>query len=250
MTSGFKDHFSAQADRYALFRPSYPAELFAYLARLAPGRRRAWDCATGNGQAARGLAREFEQVLASDASVRQVQAREPVERVRFWVARAEESALRERSVDLTLVAQALHWLDHGPFWEEVERVSRDGAVVAASFYTLCRVAPEIDPILDGYYRERVGPYWPLERRHLDAEYRTIPFPFRELPAPAFELAARWTRAQLLGYLGTWSATERYRRTVGEDPLPELDARLAPLWPEEERRVVRWPLGVRVGVVRG
>lgn len=249
MAPSFKDHFSAQARRYAAFRPGYPPELFAYLASVAPGRERAWDPATGNGQAARGLAAEFREVLASDASIRQVMAREPAPGVRFWVARAEAGALPERSVDLILVAQALHWLDHEAFWPEVRRVARDGAVVAASYYTLCRIDPEIDPWLDGYYRDWMDAYWPPERRLLDAGYRTIPFPFPELEAPVFEMTADWTRADLLGYLGTWSATMRYRRIVGEDPVPALDARLAPLWPEGEARRVRWPLGLRVGVVR-
>ncbi len=250
MAPAFKDHFSAQARSYAAFRPSYPPELFAYLASLAPARGRAWDPATGNGQAARGLAAEFREVLASDASVRQVMAREPAPGVRFWVARAEAGGLPGRSVDLVLVAQALHWLDHEAFWAEVRRVARPRAVVAASYYTLCRIAPEIDSAVDGYYRDRMDAYWPPERRLLDASYRTIPFPFPEIEAPGFELVADWTRAELLGYLGTWSATMRYRRAVGEDPLPDLDARLAPPWPDGERHRVRWPLGLRVGRLPG
>ncbi len=247
--STFKDHFSVQARSYAAFRPHYPPELFTYLAGLAPARERAWDPATGNGQAARGLAGHFREVLASDASVRQVMAHEPAEGVRFWVARAEAGALPARSVDLILVAQALHWLDHEAFWAEVRRVARDGAVVAASYYTLCRVAPEVDRWIDGDYRERIEAYWPPERRLLDSGFRTIPFPFSELDAPGFELTADWTRAELLGYLGTWSATMRYRRAVGRDPLPALDARLTPVWPDGEVRRVRWPLGLRLGVVR-
>ena len=250
MSAAFKDHFSTEARSYAAFRPHYPPELFTYLARLAPARERAWDPATGNGQAAWGLAGHFREVLASDASIRQVTAREPADGVRFWVARAEAGALPARSVDLILVAQALHWLDHEAFWPEVRRVARDGAVVVASYYTLCRVAPEIDRWIDGDYREKMDAYWPPERRLLDAEYRTIPFPFPEIETPGFELVADWTRADLLGYLGTWSSTARYRRAVGRDPLPDLDARLAPLWPAGERRRVRWPLGLRAGVVRG
>ena len=248
--AAFKDHFSTQARSYAAFRPHYPPELFTYLAGLAPARERAWDPATGNGQAARGLAAEFREVLASDASVRQVMAREPAEGVRFWVARAEAGALPDRSVDLVLVAQALHWLDPEAFWPEVRRVARGGAVLAASYYTLCRVAPEIDRWIDGYYRDEMDAYWPPERRLLDAQYRTIPFPFPEIEAPGFELTADWTRARLLGYLGTWSATVRYRQAEGRDPVPALDAHLAPVWPDGERRQVRWPLGLRVGVVRG
>jgi hypothetical protein len=62
---GFKDHFSRQSAAYRQFRPGYPPELFAYLASIAPGRALAWDCATGNGQAAIGLAPHFTLVVVT-----------------------------------------------------------------------------------------------------------------------------------------------------------------------------------------
>ncbi|HEC00646.1 MAG TPA: SAM-dependent methyltransferase, partial [Sphingomonadales bacterium] len=64
----FKDHFSAQSWAYCKFRPSYPQELYSYLSGLCTNHGLAWDCATGNGQAARGLAKYFERVIANDAS--------------------------------------------------------------------------------------------------------------------------------------------------------------------------------------
>ena len=66
--TGFPDHFSGQASAYAKFRPRYPAVLFHYLALRAPGTRLAWDCGTGNGQAAVGLANRFAHVVATDPS--------------------------------------------------------------------------------------------------------------------------------------------------------------------------------------
>ncbi|MEO8452199.1 MAG: SAM-dependent methyltransferase, partial [Gemmatimonadota bacterium] len=53
--SGFQDHFSAGARGYAAFRPTYPAAVFEWIASQCAGHDLAWDCATGNGQAARGL---------------------------------------------------------------------------------------------------------------------------------------------------------------------------------------------------
>jgi len=88
----FKDHFSKQAADYARFRPRYPREMFEYLGRIAPSRALAWDCATGNGQAAVGLAAVFERVIATDASEKQIANAEPHERVEYRVAPAEESA--------------------------------------------------------------------------------------------------------------------------------------------------------------
>lgn len=53
------DYFSTQAADYAAYRPHDPPELFASRAALAPARDLAWDCATGSGQAAVGLADHF-----------------------------------------------------------------------------------------------------------------------------------------------------------------------------------------------
>ena len=95
----FEDHFSLQAGDYARFRPTYPPELFAYLASVAPGRRLAWDCGTGNGQAALELVRHFDRVVATDASVEQLARALPHERIEYRVERAEEIVLPPGSVD-------------------------------------------------------------------------------------------------------------------------------------------------------
>src|SRR5882762_11622483 len=70
--TSFKDHFSKQAAGYSKFRPTYPQKLFEYLGRIAPSRQLAWDCGTGNGQAALGLASLFDRVMATDASEKQI----------------------------------------------------------------------------------------------------------------------------------------------------------------------------------
>ncbi len=57
------DHFTAVAGQYAAFRPSYPDELFDWLASIAPQRKLAWDCGAGSGQATAALASRFERVL-------------------------------------------------------------------------------------------------------------------------------------------------------------------------------------------
>src|SRR5438309_10549779 len=79
----FKDHFSAHAAEYAKFRPHYPDELFEHLASISPRHELAWDCATGNGQAAVGLARHFEKVIATDASAQQIESVEPDKRISY-----------------------------------------------------------------------------------------------------------------------------------------------------------------------
>jgi SAM-dependent methyltransferase len=244
----FSDHFSGVSSAYAEFRPRYPESLFAWLVEL-PGRRNlAWDCATGSGQAAVGLASRFDRVIATDASAEQVGAATPHPRVDYRVAPAEASGLQSESVDLVTVAQALHWLDRRAFFAEARRVLRSDGVLAAWTYGNPRLDDaQADLVLQGFTSETVGPYWPPERALVDSEYRTIDFPFAEIEPPALEMKAQWPLPALLGYIGTWSATTSFRAAQAYDPLPGLAAALQRFWgdPETPRRI-EWPLTLRVG----
>ena len=128
----FKDHFSKQAADYAKFRPQYPPELFEYLGGIAPQRKLAWDCATGNGQAAIALASVFERVIATDASEAQIANAEAHAHVEYRVAPAENSGIESDTIDLVMVAQALHWFDLDRFYAEVMRLLKPGGIFAAS----------------------------------------------------------------------------------------------------------------------
>ncbi len=241
--SSFKDHFSAQSAGYARHRPHYPRALFEYLAGL--GRcRRAWDCATGSGQAAVALADFFEAVIATDASQAQIDAAFSHPRVRYRVAAAEESGLPEDSVDLVTVGQALHWFDTGRFFDEASRVLVSGGVLAAWCYELCRVSPDCDRIVRRLYSDIVGTYWPPERRLIEERYARIEFPGSVLAAPALAMNTTWTVEDMLGYLRTWSACQRYRREQGSDPVERIDGELRAAWGAAPR-TARWPLTVKV-----
>lgn len=243
----FDDHFSGHADEYARFRPTYPTSLYAFLARAAPAQELAWDCATGNGQAALGLASHFARVIAIDASAAQIERAVAHAQVEYRVAEATASGLRAARVDLVTIAQALHWFDTPAFYAEVRRVLKPHGVCAAWGYGLMRVAPAIDTVLDRFYHDVVGPYWPPERAHLDAGYRTLAFPFTELAAPSFAMRATWPLAGLLGYLATWSAAKPYAKAVGADPLGRIADDLAHAWgPAEMPRAITWPLYLRLG----
>jgi len=243
----FKDHFSQQAPDYARYRPNYPAALFDWLAQIAPARATAWDCGTGSGQAAVGLAAHFGRVIATDPSEKQLAHAEPHPRVDYRLASAEASPLDAASVDLIAVAQAIHWFDLDKFYAEARRVLKPGGVIAAWTYTLLDVEAGIDALLTDLYRNVVGPYWPPERRMVDDRYRSLPFPFEAIAAPAFEIRTAWSRDDLLGYLGTWSATQAYLKAKGVDPLTEFARRLAALWPDPATvKTLRWPLHLRVG----
>lgn len=243
----FKDHFSTAPADYAAYRPHYPPALFAFVGAESPGRNLAWDCATGTGQAAVGLADHFRCIIATDASAAQVAHAEPHERVSYRVAPAEASGLAHSSADAVVVAQALHWFDLAAFYAEAKRVLVPHGLIVVWCYDLLTVAPEVDSILMALYSEVLGPYWPPERHHVESGYRTLEFPFREFQAPRFTMEASLNLAELGGYLRTWSAARRYQRETGVDSVAETIARLTPRWGDpERRRAARWPLSVRAG----
>jgi SAM-dependent methyltransferase len=251
--SGFKDHFSTASDRYAAHRPGYPAGLYEWLAGLRPrsgtgaGHALAWDCATGSGQAARGLAAHFARVVATDASAEQIRHAVPHPRIDYRVAAAEASGLPAHSVDLVTVAQAAHWFDLARFHAEVARVLKPGGVLALWGYGRLVLPGAADAPFLRFYAETVGPYWPPERALIDDAYRSLHFPFAEIAAPAFEITVEWNLADLLDYVSTWSAVKRYLAARGEDPLPALRAALLPGWGDPATvRTLRWPLFLRVG----
>ena len=243
----FKDHFSKQAADYAKFRPRYPHKMFEYLGSLAPSRKLAWDCGTGSGQAAVGLASVFDRVIATDASEKQISNAQPYERLEYRVARAEESALESASIDLIMVAQALHWFDLDLFYDEVRRVLKKNSVLAASAYNLLHIQPAIDEVINRYYFEVVGPFWPPERVLVE-KFDELPFPFFEIQTPSFEMIAQWNLEHLVGYLRSWSATQRFMIAKRADPLEQITDELRGAWGNSQQaRSVIWPLTLRVGV---
>ena len=219
--TSFQDHFTDHADRHKTYRPTYPENLYSYLATLVATHDLTWDCVTGNGQAALALVPFFWSVVATDASPRQIALTRPHDRVTYLVAPAERTPLAAASVDLVTVALALHWLDHDRFFAEVRHVVRPGAVLACWTYHLQLVSPEVDAVVHKLYAEVLGPYWPPEIRHIEDGYCSLPFPFDEITAPPFRLVQTWDRNRLAAYMGTWSGSQRYSKATGRDPLGEV-----------------------------
>jgi ubiquinone/menaquinone biosynthesis C-methylase UbiE len=243
----FADHFSGHATDYAEFRPTYPRELISFLASVAPSRNLVWDCGTGSGQAAVLLANEFDRVVATDPSSAQLKKAREHPRIEYRVAPERDSGLPAASCDLVTAAQAAHWFDMPAFNLEADRVLRPRGVLGIWCYKATEVDPPISRLIAMFEHQRLGPYWPRGREHVNAGYRTLPFPYEQLDVPPFVMRILWSRDQLEGYVETWSAIRRFSEVEVGNPMDDFRRDLAPLWPDpSEIREVRWSLAVIAG----
>jgi ubiquinone/menaquinone biosynthesis C-methylase UbiE len=246
VTDTFKDLFSKQAQDYAKFRPHYPAELYRYLASLARGHSLAWDCATGNGQAAVQLTQYFDHVIATDLSESQLKNATSHPKVEYRKAPAEESGLEAHSVELITVAQAFHWFNHERFFAEVRRVLKPKGVLALWSYNLAEFTPEVDRVVRHLHDDIVGPYWQPERQQVGEGYEHAVLPFEEIHPPRIDMRADWTFEHLVGYLGTWSALQSFIKDRGSNPLEGMMEELKAAWGEAKTHTARWKLALRIG----
>jgi len=245
----FRDYFSSQAKEYAQHRPTYPPALFDYLASLAPSKELAWDCGTGNGQAALALAERFQCVIATDASAAQIANAFSHKKIEYRIEPSEKTTISSNSVDLITVGVAIHWFDFEPFYAEVRRVGKTNAILAAWTYHLPIIEPQIDRWLERFYRKTLNGFWPLRIQYLDQRYQTLPFPFEEIQPPKFEMEATWDLNNLVGFLGSWSAVRKLVESKGEQAFGDQIEELERLWGEiSDKRKIRWPLHFRIGIL--
>lgn len=244
-----KDYFSDQSKAYAAFRPSYPDELYQFIYRHLEDRSAAWDCATGNGQVARHLARHFDRVDATDISEQQLTNAFQAKNIFYSISPAEHTSFEDRQFDLITVGQALHWFNLPQFYNEVCRTGKQEGLLAVWGYALLSIAPDIDELFFNFYYDTVGPYWDQARRLVEDHYRSIPFPFEEIPCPEFYIKVEWSASQFTGYLSSWSATQKYIRTHNRDPVEAFSEKLRTHWKEGETKLVTFPVFVKLGRIR-
>ena len=246
MSHKFKDHFSKNSEEYKQFRPKYPAELFSYLASVSNQHQKAWDCATGTGQSAVSLAEYFSTVIATDASETQIKNAEKKQGVSYQIATAENSNIETSSIDLITVAQAVHWFNIDDFSKEANRVLKNNGVLSVWTYNFLSVQKEIDEIIFYLYDTILGDYWPEERKMVEAGYKSIQLPFKELKSPSVNMSANWNLSQLTGYLCTWSAVKNYQKKFGVCPVEKVYEEIAGIWGDPENRFsIQWPLSIRL-----
>lgn len=242
-----KDNFSHQSDKYLLYRPNYPAELFSSLLAQVPNKEAAWDCGTGNGQIAVELANHFDEVYATDISARQIENAISKQNIIYGVLPAEATNFADDTFDLITVAQAIHWFDFDKFYIEVKRVAKPQGIIAVIGYGLIKTFDEADAIIADFYFNTLGIFWDAERKYIDENYLTIPFPFQEIETSQFSNELHWNFEHLIGYLSTWSAVKHYTKAKGENPISLIEEKLKQCWGNETRKV-RFDILLRVGKI--
>jgi len=242
-----KDLFSKQSDLYARYRPTYPKELYDYILSFVKEKNIAWDCATGNGQAAVVLADHFKKVMATDISAAQIEKATPKENIEYLVCPAESTPFEENTFDLVTVAQAYHWIKWGEFKKEVMRVCKPGAVVAVwVYYSHTTGDKKVDDAIHDFYENVTRSYWDYERKFVEEMYSTVEFDYELLPLKNFETILEWQREDLLGYIGSWSAIQKYIKINGHSPIPIIEEEIKKLWPEGEVKKVVFPIYLKLG----
>ena len=240
-----KDNFSVQSSQYVKFRPGYPPGVYELLFSLVAANHTAWDCATGNGQIAAELSRYFKRVVATDISKTQLENAFQAPNILYKLESAEDAAWHDNSFDLITVGQAIHWFDFEQFYVHVRRTAKPGGIFAVMGYGLVMADKRTNTIIQKLHTDIVGPYWDEERRYIDEEYQTIPFPFKEIKVPAFQNRFVWTFDHLIGYLNTWSAVQHYIRIKGTNPLDLIYTDMKDAWEKNPEKLVCFPILMRV-----
>lgn len=241
-----KDNFSSQSAEYAVYRPTYPQELYDFLFSLVSEKDAAWDCATGNGQVARILAQHFQKVYATDISEKQLSQALQLPNILYKVESSDRADVPDDSFDLVTVAQAIHWFNFEAFYAEVKRTLKPDGVIAVVGYGLMLIDKKVDQVIHKLYEDILGKYWDSERRYIEEGYKTIPFPFEEVTAPHFQIKTTWSFSQMIGYLNTWSSLQHYKKANERNPLEYLMTELKDAWGDDAEKEVRFPILLRVG----
>lgn len=256
--------FIKQAKQYLETRPSYPPELFRFIASNTPKHLLAWDVGTGSGQAARSLAEIYQNVIATDTSQTQLDHAPKLSNVRYWQnppeisdAQLLASVAAESTVDVVTVGQALHWLHLPTFYRQARLVLRkpDG-VVAAWCYTLPRVNPAFDAAFRRFYADVSAPFWDPARKIVDGEYRGVEFPFEAVEGVdgtgpvEFVSEREMDLGAFLTYVRSWSAYQTARERGVELLREEVVEELERAWMQDgvDRKIVRYPVFLRIGKV--
>jgi ubiquinone/menaquinone biosynthesis C-methylase UbiE len=216
-----------------------------FILSFVANKQSALDIATGNGQLAKELSHHFNIVYATDISEKQLDNAEKADNIIYKKEQAEQTSFEDSIFDLVTVAQAVHWFDFDKFHNEMYRIMKPEGLIALIGYGLFATNEETDKIINYLYKDIIGPYWDPERKYIDDNYTTLPFPYKEIPAKHFKSELTWSFEQLAGYLETWSAVQHYKDKKGENPLDIVRKDLRSSWEKSDQKIT-FPFLLRLG----
>nr|GLL36652.1 putative methyltransferase DDB_G0268948 isoform X1 [Ipomoea trifida] len=257
------DLFLEQGKQYSEGRPTYPQQLFDFIAAKTPCHDLVWDVGTGSGQAAMSLAEKYKNVVGTDTSPNQLQFAPNLPNVRYVctppnmsLTDLETNIGAESSADLVTIAQAMHWFDLPTFYQQVKWIlKKPGGVIAAWCYYLPEVSTSVDSVFLRYYTAS-GPFWDPARKLVDEKYRTIDFPFDPVEGcehnGPFEFKAEilMNLESYFTYLRSSSAYQTAKHKgvelLGSDVIEDFSR----AWNEDgkSQKIVAFPIYLRIGKV--
>ncbi|KAA8517226.1 hypothetical protein F0562_017522 [Nyssa sinensis] len=258
------DLFLKQAKQYSEGRPNYPEELFQFISSKTPNHDLAWDVATGSGQAARSLAGIFKNVIATDASQKQLDFAPKLPNVRYQCTPAnmsleelERDVATQSSLDLVTIAQAMHWFHLPTFYKQVKWVlKKPHGVIAAWCYSIPEDKDAFNPVFQRFYTVDCEPYWNPARKLVDDKYLSIDFPFEPVDGAdhtgpfEFKIERLMDLDGYFTFIRSWSsyqiAKEKGVELLRDDVIQDFKR----AWSEDgnDQKVIKFPVHLRIGKV--
>ncbi|KAL2534992.1 S-adenosyl-L-methionine-dependent methyltransferase superfamily protein [Abeliophyllum distichum] len=258
------DLFIEQAKQYSEGRPSYPEELFQFLASKTPNHDLVWDVGTGSGQAAASLAKIYKNVVGTDTSQKQLEFAPKLPNVRYVctppkmsISELEHTIAPQCSVDLVTIATAMHYFDLPTFYQQVKWIlKKPSGVIAAWCYTAPEVDPRVDSVFGSLYYVDSRPYWKQGKDLVDLKYETIDFPFEPVDGVDHNGPFEFKAEKLMDldgyftYIRSWSA---YHVAKGKGVELLTDSVLEDFevaWNADgkSQKIVTFPIYLRIGKV--
>ncbi len=152
------------------------------------------------------------------------------------------------NVDAHSGALLVHWFNFNDFYTEVKRTIKPNGIIAVIGYGLIETDKDTNEIISRFYKNILGSFWDKERKYIDENYQTIPFPFNEIESPILYNTFEWTFEQLIGYFETWSAVQHYIKLKKENPIDLIKKDLKETWKTGLLKSVRFRILLRIGKV--
>lgn len=170
MSSAFQPRFGHAAAEFERYRPEYPPALFERILAAVPAdhRERAIDLGAGTGKATRALLPHFREVIAVEPDHGMAtKLKEDLPTVIVRNVTAEDFSQPPSTVDLVIVANALHWMDAPRVFANVHSWLHPGAILAVFDRPLPKTIPSIDAITRAEMR---GPWKPYRDERVGKKY--------------------------------------------------------------------------------